>query len=320
MSVSLRGRLRTRLFGVTPEQTSFAALGFPVDRPEVATELQHIPQTFVAGYHAALECREVDSLCDAIEAEHPIERVGFAFEGAGMGLGLRDMLNPVGGRMLLELLEGRGSAHTYMVHIGAGWAMARVPFRMSWTFRRLHPLYRWLTFEGYGFHEGFFHSRTTLELALRPSRIRGYGRRAFDQGVGRSLWFSQMASVERIATVIRGFAAERQQDLWAGVGLAATYAGGVPPDEAIRVFELAGPHRAAAAQGSLFAVTARRRAGNPSAHSSAVAEVIWGQSLAELITEVQTQGDLIRDDGSGAGFEGWRQSLIARFDMQTGAK
>ena len=90
--------------------------------------------------------------------------------------------------------------------------------------------------DGYGFYEGFFSWRRTVEEKVIPSRLAGYARRAFDHGLGRSLWFSTGANVDRIVVTIGAFPESRQGDLWAGIGLACAYAAGVVDREAIQTF------------------------------------------------------------------------------------
>jgi hypothetical protein len=152
---------------------------------------------------------------------------GFAFEGAAMGLALQDWLTPWNRGRLQNFLRGPGDVHAYMVHVGAGWVMARVPGSVEKFMSRFDPLLRWLLVDGYGFHEAFFHWPRYLAGGPVPKRLQGYARRVFDQGFGRCLWFVDGADVNRIAQTIGGFAFERQADLWSGVGLASVYAGEV---------------------------------------------------------------------------------------------
>jgi len=49
--------------------------------------------------------------------------------------------------------------------------------------------------DGFGFHEGYFQwSRSVRKKAL-PKGVNGYALRAFDQGLGRSLWFVECADI-----------------------------------------------------------------------------------------------------------------------------
>src|ERR1039457_1019400 len=83
--------------------------------------------------------------------------------------------------------------------------------------------------------------------------VAGSPRRAFDQGLGRSLWFVEGADASRIAAAISSFPKARQPDLWSGVGLACAYAGGRDQAHLELLRETAGPYVAQVAQGAAFA-------------------------------------------------------------------
>ena len=142
-----------------------------------------------------------------------------------MALTLRDLLAPSVGSRLSRFVEFYAQEHVYMVHVGAGWALARVPVRRTAFFSGLHVLLRWLVVDGYGFHEGYFHWRKWMGRSRRPRWLSSYACRVFDQGFGRSLWFVKGGDVASITAAIRTFSEERHADFWSGVGLACTYAG-----------------------------------------------------------------------------------------------
>ena len=98
--------------------------------------------------------------------------------------------------------------------------------------------------------------------------------RAIDQGIGRALWFIHGADTGKVAAAVAAFDRHRQADLWSGVGLAATFAGGGQPAELAALVQVAGEHAAELALGSVFAVKARTYAGFVPQHTvSAAARV-----------------------------------------------
>ena len=69
------------MFGLSPEETTFARRGFHGEAGEMRRRLEQIGATFVEGYHAALDegvGRALTAKLDAIA----LERRGFAYEGA----------------------------------------------------------------------------------------------------------------------------------------------------------------------------------------------------------------------------------------------
>src|SRR5262249_3287757 len=147
--------------------------------------------------------------------------------------------------------------HRYMIYVGAGWAVARLKRSLARAVKRRDPLLGWLVADGWGFHQTYFFPAQWGSGQKRMAAGAGYLARAVDQGIGRALWFVAGADPERVANRIGRFAFDRHADLWSGVGLAATYAGGCAPHELPALVELAGEHRPQLAQGAAFAVTAR---------------------------------------------------------------
>jgi hypothetical protein len=210
-------------------------------------------------------------------------------------------------------LDGVGSKHAYMVHVGAGWAAARLRASTARFVSPRDPLLRWLVLDGMGFHEGYFHPQRTVAAMFRPSRIRGYALRAFDQGLGRSLWFVECADPARIAAAIARFDAERMSDLWAGVGLAAAYAGGVFASDLHALQMNAAPFAADLAQGAAFAAEARERAGNPAPHTELACSILCGLPAREAAAiTVDARETLASEDGA-PDYDIWRRNVRDRF-------
>lgn len=306
----LRRLARTAL-AIAPRETSFATRGFRWDTEEIRLRLEGIGACFVRGYHAALETGSPE-IATILDREEPFWR-GFAYEGAAMGMTLLDLLTFWRQDHLRRFLAGPGDAHPYIIHVGAGWVLGRVPIAPSSLLARLDPVLGWLALDGYGFHEGFFHARTAIARQQVPRKVSGYARRGFDQGLGRSLWFVEGAGVERIAATIAAFPPERRRDLWSGVGLACCYAGGVPR---VRVEELrraAGSCLPDLAQGAAFAAEARERAGHTPDSTELACEVLCGASAAAVAAVARETARDLPPDGEVPAFEAWRRRLQSHF-------
>jgi len=133
------GWLRRRIFGISAGETSFTRRGFRGGDEPVRRHLERIGRTFLEGYHAALAEDRPDQLAWALDLMEP-ELCGFAFEGAGMGLFLLDLLTPWRRNRLRGFLCGHGAPHAYMVHVGAGWALAQLGRRVDRALTRFDPL------------------------------------------------------------------------------------------------------------------------------------------------------------------------------------
>jgi hypothetical protein len=309
---SMLGRLRRRLFGLSPEEASFARRGFQEGAAEARQRLEQIGCTFLQGYHAALEEDGSDALALRLNGVES-ELRGFAFEGAAMGLALLDFLTPWNRSRWRSLVSGPGAAHIYMAHVGAGWALARLRRRVERPLARLDPLLCWLAVDGYGFHEGYFSWRRCIAEQTIPDGLSGYACRVFDQGLGRSLWFVNGADVARVAATIAAFPPPRQADLWSGVGLACAYAGAVDRQALVTLRAAVGPYGSHLAQGAAFAAKARQRAGNPAAHTELACEVVCDLSAdaAARLTDVALHD--LSPNGAEPAYESWRRRIQSQF-------
>jgi hypothetical protein len=308
-------RARRTIFGISLEEARIKRRGFHPGNAAVSARLERVGLEFLGGYHTALEEASVNDLAARLNSSVEEEFRGFAFEGAAMALTLLDRVHLHRGSFR-EFAEGPGAAHTYMLHVGAGWAFARLPWvrrRLDRAMASLDPVLRWLAIDGYGFHEGYFYWPRTIRQHLVPAAVNGYARRAFDQGLGRSLWFVEGADSGRVACAIASFPQSRRSDLWAGIGLACTYAGGADASGIHRLREHAGPDATAMAQGAAFAAEARRRAGNLTENCEAACRVLCGMTAGEAASLALAERENLPPDGEMPAYEVWRQRLEKRF-------
>lgn len=303
---------------IPPAEATFARRGFRRSSAGAVSHLETIGGAFLRGYHAALAADDADGLA-AVLNETADEFRGFAFEGAAMALELFDRLTPWSRRRLRSFLDGAGSVHVYMVHVGAGWAFARLPWLRRAAVRGLDkfdPLLRWLVVDGFGFHEGYFHSDAYVRARQRPRHLSGYGPRAFDQGLGRSLWFVEGADVATLPATIAAFEADRREDLWSGVGLACAYAGGVGTEEVERLKVSAGLYAPCLAQGATFAAKARTRAGIATPHTESACRVMCGMSAADASLLADDALRRLPRGGAEPAYEVWRRRVRAEYSQE----
>jgi hypothetical protein len=309
------GRLRGRILGIPDAEASSARRGFRGGDERTRRHLERAGRSFLRGYHAALEEDRPAELAARLDEVEPEDR-GFAYEGAGMGLCLLDRLTPWNRGRLRGFLAGPGAPHAYMVHVGAGWVWARLRLRVDRARARLDPLLGWLAVDGYGFHHGYFRWPEAVDRHRVPDGLAGYARRAFDQGLGRSLWFVEGAEVARIAATIARFPAPRHADLWSGVGLACAYAGGVTAWVIEDLVAAAGFFRPHLAQGVAFAAKARRRAGNPAEQTEMASRIVCELSAEEAARRTDVALDGLTDIDDLPAYEVWRGRIRANWTWE----
>jgi hypothetical protein len=305
-------KLRRSLLGVSHRE----ALSFSEGNTRTWHQLETAVLSALEGYHATLESSRFEVLVPHLE-EVELELRGYAYEGAAMGLTGLDCFLPWKKR-LKAYMAGPGAAHIYMVHIGAGEALARLRRKPEPFIARLEDrVLCWLVMDGYGFHEGFFSRRRFVEEQVIPAHLSRYARRIFDQGLGRSIWFTAGANVERISATIATFPQARQSDLWLGVGVGCTYVGGIDREAIESLRRAAGPYGPQMAVGAAFVAKGRQRAGNPASHTGQACEVLCGLSAEQAAHKTDVAFQNLPTDGIEPAFEILQQRLLAQFATLT---
>jgi hypothetical protein len=298
-----------RFLTIAQREVDFELRGFTCSNADVRTRLENVGRFFLQGYHSALQEDDQGALAETlnqVERQH----CGFAYEGAAMALALMDELSFRGDRFT-RFLAAEGSQHVYMLHVGAGWAYARLPWmrwRIEAVIKKLHPVLRWLVMDGYGFHEGYFHGSKRKRLKNSTSRLSLDARHVFYQGLGRSLWFAKGADAQEISARIALFPLLYHNDAWSGIGLACAYAGGMAKSRITELRRRAGTHAPALGQGAAFAAKARQLAGNPAQHSNDACAVLCqmqADQAAALCDTTFSQIDMFRS----CPYQHWRELM-----------
>ncbi|WP_430788082.1 DUF1702 family protein [Actinoplanes sp. G11-F43] len=327
---ALLGTARRMLMAPSFGEVGFQARGFGLTPTAATRRLEQIPQSVVMGFAWGIELPSLAELEQHLALVEP-EMRGFAYEGATMACTIRDAMAGGRGRRTRDLLDGPGRRHIFLAYIGIGFAMARLP-RPLWKnvvpdLRDVpyHPVMSWLAVDGYGFDLAYFHTERWVGGQRRPKPYPfdghpGYFLRSVDHGIGRALWFIHGGRPADVAARLAGFATERHADLWAGVGLAATFAGGAGAHDYETLRRAAGPHRAQLAQGAVFAAKARDLSGHQPAHTAVAVGALTGMSpesasaLADDVTTTSAEGS-----GDMPAYELWRRRIAGRFEPAAAA-
>lgn len=315
------GSLRRLAMAPSLEDVTFVRRGFPVEPSAITEALEAIPQSVICGFEWAIDSRSQWEIERRLELVEPKMR-GFAYEGATMALTIRDVMH---GARTREFLLGPGQRHIFLTYIGIGFAMARLP-RPTWrkvlpdlSGSPYFPTMSWLAVDGYGFDRAYFDIKRWVDQQYVPSPYpwagdSDYFLRAVDQGIGRALWFIHGADVAGVAARVDGFAEHRKRDLWSGVGLAATFAGGATPADLRKLADMSGEFRPEVGLGATFAVKARDYAGHMPEHSAAAADALTdGMTLGEILELADATEEAAREDAAVPAYELWRQAIRAHF-------
>lgn len=313
------GVLRRMILSPSLADVSFAGRGFAV-RPTPATAaLEAIPQAVVCGFEWGVELTDPDDLRRRLDMLDTRLR-GFGYEGATMALTVRDAMAAGRGHRTRDLLSGPGRPHTFLTYIGIGFAMARLPRRLwggvlpDLTGTPYYPTMSWLAVDGYGFDRAYFDTANVVDRQRRPAPYPwqghpGYFPHAVDQGIGRALWFIHGGVPDDVIAALRAFAPGRHADLWSGVGLAATFAGGCDEAGLRSLRRAAGSLWPHLAQGAVFAAKARDFSGFVPGHTGTALHALTGLTVPAA-TVLADDVSLNRPDAAGEpDYESWRRQI-----------
>ena len=311
-------RMRPRQFrkilsGITPTEEVFLRPGFRVGAPNMRVHLEDIGRAVLRGFHESTAHETPHDLRNV--GAVPRELEGFAWAGAGMGLAGFDGFLPQSPTRIQQL-ENLAASHRFMIQLGAGWAIARMQnlrYDEEAFVGTGEGPFRSIALVGYGAHQAYFHWARYVENQTVERHLSPEGRRAFDEGVGCALWLGEGANAEWVSTRIAEFQAERQRDLWAGLGFCCAYAGVARSGSLSYLRDASGPFHGYLAEGVAMAAAVRHAAGIPAEYTdkACVEFCGMGSELAARVTEEALQE--LSAAPTPPTYEAWRNRIRLRF-------
>jgi hypothetical protein len=222
--------------------------------PQIVSQIEKIRYVF---QHALYIVTEQDELAiqEYLQNSDPEFRA-VAYEGVAMGFALKDL--PAGTLQLWRSFM-RTAKVSYLPHIyiGLGWALAKQKIPSLIFLDGLDPLMLFRVLDGFGYYDGTFKQIKTINNKERSACIEPKDYMAYDQGVGRSIWYHAKGEIEKVSYMVKTFSEDRHTDLWRGIGVASTFVGGIDEATFRDLWHNAGNHQSQLAVGAAFAARAR---------------------------------------------------------------
>jgi enediyne biosynthesis protein E3 len=184
-----------------------------------------------------------------------------AYESASMAIALKDFEADTFPYAWLLYANGAAAAHQAQVYVGLGWAIAKFNFTFLTAVENLQAKFHFRIADGCGYYDGSFKRRQTVVNQQLPVYLPAAAMPMYDQGVGRSIWYTEKADIHTIASRIETFATSRHADLWRGVGIAVAYVGGCSDADLKKLFRYAAENRFQLSCGAALAARSRTKAG-----------------------------------------------------------
>lgn len=305
MTASLLRTVRKPLVHLIPQPSG-------PDKKPMATVMQ--------GLRLTLEDSRLEVLLPRL-AVIDTEWRGFAYEGVGIALAVYDSWRPKG-RRLVNLVSMTADTYIISIYIGAGMGLAMLRNKRPDLFlaQQEQPVLRWMIMNGYGFFRGFFARKRYIAGQAQVPGLEAYAHRIFDQGLGRAIWFANTGNIEQIVATIKSFPAERQIDLWNGVGFTCAYVGH-PTERAAcaTLFEQAGPYRVQLAVAGALAAHRRAGSGLVPPYTDAASDVFCGMSGEAAAEDARLALAELHADSGDNQHKQWRERIEATFASRLAA-
>jgi len=314
--LSVLTRLKSLVLSLPHKEASFSRRGFPGMASPSREHLENILHAFIDGYNLAVVEPDTKELARRLNSSIAPEFVGFAYEGTGLYFALMDLLIP-GSARLEAFTHSAGQPHDYIAMVGAGFAISRIPLalhRLESYQKRLDELTAFCLADGYGFHEGFFRWKSFVNgRKPAPASLNPQNRRLFDSGVARAMWWVYGADPVAIAAAISRFDQDRRPEMWAGLGVALSYASAGPnnPNPSEKLLELSGPCRYDLLSGIPFAAHMRWKGKNPAPWTERACSELLNMSVAETSDLVISALQDFLDSWQGPPADKWTGGYLA---------
>jgi hypothetical protein len=183
-----------------------------------------------------------------------------AYESASMSIALKDLKNNEGLNDWLFYKNGPALAHKAQVHVGLGWAIAKLNLPFLSVVKKIETSLYYRVADGCGYYDGSFRLKQTIVNQQLPDYIPETTMSMYDQGVGRSLWYTCSVDIDKIRRMIKSFPVVRQASLWRGIGIAVAYVGGCDGDTLKTLLQYAATNHIQLTYGAALAVKSRMEA------------------------------------------------------------
>ena len=250
--------------------------------------------------------KNVDLVIELLKQQEPEFR-SIAYEATAMELAIQDLANGISLDKWYTLLE-KSKEHDVHVHVGLGWALAKLQISPSKYIESLRPLLKWRVVDGMGYYFGLFNRRRTLIQCEFPELLEENAKAPFDQGVGRSIWYISKADPEQVTAYINNFSEGRHSNLWKGLGIAVTYVGGCTNEKLKLIYEAAGEHQKYLVCGATLACRARVFSKTDNESSSKVIQA-WSNMNAEEACQLSIDKETDLEGEEGMEYEQWIQRI-----------
>ncbi len=226
---------------------------------EASQKIERIKSIFLDTQLFCARQDNASSLIEYLEKNEPEFR-SIGYESASMAIALKDFQKKHGLDNWLFYARTLAQAHKAQVYVGLGWAIAKLNLSFLSVIEKIETRLYHRVVDGCGYYDGSFRQRQTVINQQLPLYLPEAAMLVYDQGIGRSLWYTSNADINKVLSNINSFPVRRHASLWRGVGIAVAYVGGCDEQTLKTLLRYAGTNRIQLAYGAALAARSRREA------------------------------------------------------------
>ena len=252
----------------------------------IGLKIENVKTIFQLAKENARRLEDLNELIICLDQTQK-EFISVAYEGAAMEIALQDFASGNSTKRLPEFLK-RAKKHTTQIYIGLGWAIAQEKNPSLISTEKIDPRMLFCIWDGCGYFDGIFKQRQTIKGQNRLAYIDQNNYRAYDEGMGRSLWYLAKGDNEKIKEMVKLFSEERHSDLWRGIGIACSYVGGFNESTLVSLKISAGKHAMQLCIGNAMVAESRIQAESPTIDMEIACDFFCNLKTEELISITET--------------------------------
>ncbi len=248
---------------------------------DIKNKMVLIQSIFIDSKERALSLRDYDQLVTYLN-KTDTEFISLAYEAASMSIAIKSIEESSALEKWLAFYQEYGKNHAAQIHVGLGWALSELNLNPAEYILNLEPIYKYRVIDGFGYHQGRFKRRQAVRTQQIPTGLDKISIRAYNQGLGRSFWYTAQGEPEKLSKLIAIFPEERHLDMWRGVGVALAYVGGINLPAIADLLQSTRINQSAFKCGIALAIQSRVKANTSSKETENISKTILGFNCPEI--------------------------------------
>ena len=245
----------------------------------IQDKIELVQNTFKEAKKKASSTKDLIQLQDWL-LNVPNEFISVAYEGASMEIAIKNIKETNSLERWNKFYHDFGLIHSSQIHVGLGWAFSELNVDLTDFDLTIDPISKCRVLDGYGYYEGIFRRRRSIRKQLIPQHLSELDLRAYDQGLGRSLWYISQGEVEKLVKIINLFSDSRGRDLWRGVGIAVAYVGGIEALDLQQLVKGSGQYLPVFKSGVSLLIQSRFKANTIAADTKSICDFLFNKDCS----------------------------------------